>query len=42
MGAKLGSVRDLVAESGLTFADRGQYELKGVPGDRHIFAVDMN
>lgn len=26
------TVRDLVAGSGLTFADRGEYELKGVPG----------
>ena len=36
------TVRDLVAGSGLKFADRGQHALKGVPGDWHIFAVDMN
>jgi pimeloyl-ACP methyl ester carboxylesterase len=36
------TVRDLVAGSGLKFADRGQHALKGVPGDWRIFAVDMN
>lgn len=36
------TVRDLVAGSGLKFADRGQHALKGVPGDWHIVAVDMN
>jgi pimeloyl-ACP methyl ester carboxylesterase len=34
------TVRDLVAGSGLTFADRGLHTLKGVPGDWHLFAVD--
>jgi pimeloyl-ACP methyl ester carboxylesterase len=34
------TVRDLVAGSGLSFADRGQHSLKGVPGDWHLFAVD--
>jgi hypothetical protein len=36
------TVGDLVAGSGLKFADRGQHALKGVPGDWHIVAVDMN
>ena len=36
------TVRDLVAGSGLTFDDRGQHVLKGVPGEWHIFAVDPN
>ncbi len=35
-----GTVRDLVAGSGLAFADRGLHTLKGVPGDWHLFAVD--
>jgi pimeloyl-ACP methyl ester carboxylesterase len=34
------TVKDLVAGSGLRFADRGIKPLKGVPGDWHIFAVD--
>jgi pimeloyl-ACP methyl ester carboxylesterase len=34
------TVKDLVAGSGLKFADRGVHALKGVPGDWHIFAVD--
>jgi len=28
-----------VIGSGLEFADRGAHELKGVPGDWHLFAV---
>jgi class 3 adenylate cyclase len=36
------TVRDLVAGSGLKFADRGQHALKDVRGDWRIFAVDMN
>jgi len=35
-----GTVRDLVAGSGLKFADRGVHALKGVPGEWRIFAVD--
>jgi class 3 adenylate cyclase len=31
------TVKDLVAGSGLSFADRGEYELKGVPGEWHLF-----
>ena len=34
-----GTVRDLVAGSGLAFEDRGTAELKGVPGEWRIFAV---
>lgn len=34
------TVRDLVAGSGLTFADRGSAELKGVPGEWRLFALD--
>jgi class 3 adenylate cyclase len=33
------TVKDLVAGSGLRFADRGTQTLKGVPGDWQIFAV---
>ena len=31
------TVKDLVAGSGLSFSDRGEYELKGVPGEWHLF-----
>jgi class 3 adenylate cyclase len=34
-----GTVRDLVAGSGVTFADRGVTELKGVPGEWRLFLV---
>lgn len=34
------TVKDLVAGSGLVFQDRGQYELKGIPGDWQLFAVE--
>jgi hypothetical protein len=30
---------DLVIGSGLEFEDRGVHELKGVPGEWHLFAV---
>jgi len=33
------TVRDLVAGSGLEFADRGEHVLKGVPGSWRLFAV---
>jgi class 3 adenylate cyclase len=33
------TVKDLVAGSGLAFEDRGQYELKGIPGEWRLFAV---
>ena len=34
------TVRDLVAGSGLTFAERGTHELKGVPGTWRIYSVE--
>ncbi len=33
------TVRDLVAGSGIRFADRGAHELKGIPGSWQLFAV---
>ena len=33
------TVTDLVAGSGIEFADRGIHQLKGVPGDWQLFAV---
>jgi class 3 adenylate cyclase/pimeloyl-ACP methyl ester carboxylesterase len=33
------TVKDLVAGSGIEFEDRGLHELKGVPGQWHLFAV---
>jgi class 3 adenylate cyclase len=34
------TVRDLVAGSGLAFTDRGEHELRGVPGSWRVYAVD--
>jgi class 3 adenylate cyclase len=34
------TVKDLVAGSGLQFAERGAYALKGVPGEWRLFAVN--
>jgi pimeloyl-ACP methyl ester carboxylesterase len=34
------TVKDLVAGSGIGFTDRGTHELKGVPGDWRLFAVE--
>ena len=34
-----GTVKDLVAGSGLSFEDRGEHELKGVPGTWRLYAV---
>ena len=34
------TVKDLVAGSGIEFEDRGQHELKGVPGEWRLFAVE--
>jgi class 3 adenylate cyclase len=34
------TVKDLVAGSGLRFADRGSHLLRGVPGEWRLFAVD--
>jgi class 3 adenylate cyclase len=33
------TVKDLVAGSGVAFEDRGEHELKGVPGAWHLFAA---
>jgi class 3 adenylate cyclase len=33
-------LRDLVIGSGIDFEDRGSYDLKGVPGEWRLFAVD--
>jgi class 3 adenylate cyclase len=33
------TVKDLVAGAGLSLAERGEHELKGVPGTRHLYAV---
>jgi class 3 adenylate cyclase len=33
------TVRDLVAGSGLVFADRGFHPLRGIPGESHLFAA---
>ena len=33
------TLRDLVIGSGLEFDDRGTHQLKGVPGEWHLFAV---
>jgi len=34
------TVRDLVAGSGIRFADRGEHALKGVPDPWRLFAVE--
>jgi class 3 adenylate cyclase len=34
------TVRDLVAGSGIQFADRGSHALKGIPGEWRLLAVD--
>ncbi len=34
------TVKDLVAGSGLRFADRGSHALKGIPGEWRLFAVE--
>ena len=36
------TVKDLVAGSGLRFEDRGEHELKGVPGEWRLYAVVGN
>jgi class 3 adenylate cyclase len=35
-----GTVKDLVAGSGLRFNDRGNRSLKGIPGEWRIFAAE--
>jgi class 3 adenylate cyclase len=34
------TVRDLVAGSGINFVERGVHELKGVPEEWHLYAVE--
>ncbi len=34
------TVKDLVVGSGISFTDRGAQQLKGVPGEWRVFAVD--
>ena len=34
------TVKDLVAGSGLAFEDRGRHELKGIPGEWQLYAVE--
>jgi len=34
-----GTVKDLVAGSGITFEDRGAQVLKGIPGEWRLYAV---
>jgi hypothetical protein len=34
-----GTVRDLVAGSGIRFAERGTHALKGVPGEWTLYSV---
>jgi class 3 adenylate cyclase len=34
-----GTVRDLMAGSGLTFVDRGEHDLKGVPGAWRLYTL---
>jgi class 3 adenylate cyclase len=34
------TVKDLVAGSGIGFHDRGMHQLKGIPGDWRLFAVE--
>jgi len=36
-----GTVRDLVAGSGLAFGDRGVHALRGIPGAPHLFAATV-
>jgi class 3 adenylate cyclase len=33
------TVKDLVAGSGITFNERGAHELKGIPGEWQLYAV---
>lgn len=35
-----GMVKDLVVESGIDFGDRGDHQLKGVPGSWKLFDVE--
>jgi len=33
------TVKELAASSGIAFRDRGLQELKGIPGEWHLYAV---
>jgi class 3 adenylate cyclase len=35
------TVKDLVAGSGFSFADRGSHSLKGIPDDWQLYAVEL-
>ena len=35
-----GTVKDLVVGSGIEFSNRGEHELKGVPGSWRLYAVE--
>jgi hypothetical protein len=35
-------VRDLAAGSGIDFEDRGNHDLRGVPGDWHLYAARLS
>lgn len=37
-----GTVRDLIAGSGIVFADRGEHQLKGVPGVWRLYAAESD
>ena len=34
-----GTVKDLIAGSGIELLERGVHELKGVPGEWHVYAA---
>ena len=36
------TVKDLVAGSGIAFSDRGTHELKGIPGEWRLYAVNSS
>jgi class 3 adenylate cyclase len=36
------TVKDLVAGSGITFSERGLHELKRIPGEWRLFAVERD
>jgi class 3 adenylate cyclase len=35
-----GAMRDVIAQGGVTLQDRGRHELKGVPGNWQLYAVE--
>ncbi len=37
-----GTVKELVAGSGITFTDRGTHILKGLPGEWRLFTPDVH